>query len=369
MAALDFPCDPEEHVDGTVPWEDDLPLGIFPEAHPESCYHALRQQGLACTRLNAELFYEMGQIRRNLLLGCSTEELREIDLWDPCSDVSVWEEPSGKAGGRLLPPEERLENLNRQARWDHVERFLKHVYQWCQDGRAPEIVTHRNHQGRNTWRFRQLVWTEDGTTTPNSAPLEIPSGPTEILHAAWNFLFWCRRKWLKAYPGKVWLSEHCLHLIRHAFKALLAQFDVPPADWPEIREEAKPAWPSTVEARLAELKNQERRGLARLHHLQCQGRLTGVKLRLVIDFLDKLADEIALTQRRLDETIIMLARNNGYDEGYWGTRLELSHLSPDELLEMREEMRLVVTEYDQPSTGEPLTGSLIPLPPAQPTYI
>ena len=33
--------------------EDELPLGIFPEAHPEFCYHALRQQGLPCTRLNA----------------------------------------------------------------------------------------------------------------------------------------------------------------------------------------------------------------------------------------------------------------------------------------------------------------------------
>jgi hypothetical protein len=62
------------------PNEDDLPPGIFPEAHPESCFHALRQQGLPCTRLNAELFYEMGQIQRNRLEGCSTIELRDIDL-------------------------------------------------------------------------------------------------------------------------------------------------------------------------------------------------------------------------------------------------------------------------------------------------
>ena len=93
--------------------EDDLPLGIFPETHPESCYHALRQQGLACTRLNAELFYEMGQIQRNHLEGCSTEELREIDLWDALSGMSLWDEPVWKADGRLLAPEERLENLNR----------------------------------------------------------------------------------------------------------------------------------------------------------------------------------------------------------------------------------------------------------------
>ena len=117
--------------------EDDLPLGIFPEAHPESCYHALRQQGLACTRLNAELFYEMGQIQRNRLIGCSTEELREIDLWDQLSGMSLWDEPVWKADDRLLAPEERLENLNRQARWEHVEHFLKEVHEWCRHGRRP----------------------------------------------------------------------------------------------------------------------------------------------------------------------------------------------------------------------------------------
>jgi hypothetical protein len=66
--------------------EDDLPAGIFPETHPESCYHALKKYGFACTRLNAELFYEMNQLGRNRMMGCSTEELREIDLWDQCSD-------------------------------------------------------------------------------------------------------------------------------------------------------------------------------------------------------------------------------------------------------------------------------------------
>ena len=38
------------------PEENDLPIGTLPGAHPESCYHVLWQQGLACTRLNAELF-------------------------------------------------------------------------------------------------------------------------------------------------------------------------------------------------------------------------------------------------------------------------------------------------------------------------
>jgi hypothetical protein len=58
---------------------------------------------------------------------------------------------------------------------------------------------------------------------------------------------------------------------------------------------------------------------------------------------------MTLTQRRLDEALIKLARHNGYDEGFWGTTLEHSHLSPDLLLELREEMRLVTTsEEDQP---------------------
>ncbi len=46
----------EDFNDALENKEDDLPQGIFPEAHPESCRHALRQQGLPCTRLNAELF-------------------------------------------------------------------------------------------------------------------------------------------------------------------------------------------------------------------------------------------------------------------------------------------------------------------------
>ncbi len=133
---------------------DDLPIGIFPEAHPESCYHALRRHDLACTRLNAELFYEMNQLGRNRLMGCSTEELGEIDLWDQLSGASIWDEPVGRLEGRLLTPEEQLDNLNREVRWRHVERFLKEVYGWCRHNQAPDIVVHRNRQGRSTWRFR-----------------------------------------------------------------------------------------------------------------------------------------------------------------------------------------------------------------------
>jgi hypothetical protein len=88
--------------------EDDLPVGVFPEAHPESCYHALRQHGLACTRLNAELFYEMGQIQRNRLVGCTTEELRDIDLWDQLSGLSLWDEPLPHPESRLITPEKKV---------------------------------------------------------------------------------------------------------------------------------------------------------------------------------------------------------------------------------------------------------------------
>ncbi len=130
---------------------DDLPIGIFPEAHPESCYHALRHHDLACTRLNAELFYEMNQLGRNRF-GCSTEELGEIDLWDQLSGASIWDEPLGRPEGRLLTPEEQQENLTREVRWRHVERFLQEVYGWCRDNRAPGIVPYHNRKGRSTWR-------------------------------------------------------------------------------------------------------------------------------------------------------------------------------------------------------------------------
>ena len=348
--------------------EDELPLGIFQEAHPESCYHALRRQGLACTRLNAELFYEMGQIQRNRLVGCSTEELHDIDLWDQLSGMSLWDEPLWQLDNRPLAPEERLNNLNRQARWEHVERFLKQVNCWCQDGYAPVIVPHRNGQGRSTWRFRRLVWTEDGISPAWSAP-PFPFIPIQILQAAWNYLFWCRRRWLKSNPGKVWLSEHCLRLIRHAFRALLTRFAIPRSDWPDIKEEPKPFWPTKIEALLAELEARERRALARVHHLQKAGFLNADKLRRALNFLDNLADDLELAQRRLDEAIVKLARQNGYDQGYWGTTLEQFHFSQLDLLELREEMRMVVNEEKQPHPGEPPGNAPIFQPPAQPGHI
>jgi hypothetical protein len=351
--------DPEDDEEAQEINEDDLPLGIFPEAHPESCYHALKQQGLAFTRLNGELFYEMGQIQRNRIMGCSTEELRDIDLWDQLSGMSLWDEPLWKADDRLLAPEERLENLNRQARWEHVKRFLKQMYDWCSQGAAPEIVPYRNRRGQSTWRFRRLTWDEEGIRLPDSVTGTPPVSPVQVLHAAWNYLFWCRRRWIVSNKGRVWLSEFHLHLIRQAFLVLLEKFAVPKDAWPEIREEAKRPWPHQLEARLAELEDRECRALERLNRLQVPGLLTAEKLRRALDFLDDLANNIDLAQRRLSETIIKLARNNGYDEAYWGVPLEQCQISPEELLELREEMRMVVTEGDQLSPGEPpITGPI-----------
>jgi hypothetical protein len=338
--------------------EDELPLGIYPEAHPESCYHALRQQGLACTRLNAELFYEMGQIQRNRLIGCSTEELKDIDFWDQLSGLSIWDEPLPSLNNRLVNPEECQDNLNRQARWEHVENFLIEIHCWCQDGRAPEIVPHRNGQGRSTWRFRLLTGDEAGIRATDSVTGTMPANPTEILHAAWNYLFWCRRRWLKAHPKKVWLSEHCLRLIRHVFRALLTKFAIPRTDWPDIKEEPKPSWPTKLEARLAELEDRESRALRRLQQLQENNLLTADKLRIGLNFLDDLANDINLAQRRLDEAIIKLARNNGYDEAFWGNPLEHCQLSRLDLLELREEMRLITAEEDFPL----VSASPIPAP-------
>ena len=98
--------------------------------------------------------------------------------------------------------------------------------------------------------------------------------------------------------------------------------------------------------------------------------LTAHKLRQAIEFLDDLADEMALAQRRLEEAIIKLARNHGYDEAYWGAPLEQCHLSQLDLLELQEEMRIVLTEEEQPSPSEPLTsGKPIFQPPASPGHI
>jgi hypothetical protein len=167
----------------------------------------------------------------------------------------------------------------------------------------------------------------------------------------------------------VWLSEHCLHLIRYAFRALLTHFAIPPSDRPDIKEEAKPSWPTKLEAKLAELRDRERRALTRLHHLQQQRLLTQEKLRRALEFLDEMSDEIDLTQRRLDEAIVKLARQNGYDEDYWGSHLDLSQLNPEELLELKEEMRMVVTETTPPLTDDPVGVLAISQPVAGPCSI
>ncbi len=320
---------------------DDLPIGIFPEAHPESCYQALRIEGLACTRLNAELFYEMDQLGRNRRYGCSTEELREIDLWDPCAETSIWSEPAMKLDGQVISPEACQDNLNRVTRWYQVEYFLGRVYEWCQAELAPELVPHRNRRGQATWRFHSLSWTEAGIK-PVSEVRKLVT-PAQILQAAWNYLFWCRRRWLTAYPGKVWLSEPCLHLIRTAFRALLLRFTVPVEQWPPIKEEPKAVWPGRLEAQLAELLDREERAIRRLNYLSISGRLTGHKLRQAIGFLDDLAEEINRAQRGLDEEIVKQARQQGYDDTYSGTRLDLSDLTAPELLELKEEMRQLLS--------------------------
>ncbi len=126
---------------------------------------------------------------------------------------------------------------------------------------------------------------------------------------------------------------------------------MPESDWPEIREEPKPAWPNKLEAKLADLVDQERRGLKRLNYLWRQRLLDKVKLRRAMVFFDDLAEELAMTQRRMDEEIIKLARKNGYDHDYWGTRLDLADLTPDELLELKEEMRQVAAVEEEPSVS------------------
>jgi hypothetical protein len=124
-----------------------------------------------------------------------------------------------------------------------------------------------------------------------------------------------------------------------------------------------------MEAKLAELRDKERRAISRLNVLQHQKGLTEEKLRLALDFLDDLADEIDLAQHRLDEAIVKLARQNGYDEVYWGCHLDLSQLSPDELLELKEEMRMVVTETAPAATDDPAGGLVIFQPLSQPRSI
>ena len=179
---------------------DDLPIGIFPEAHPESCYQALRMEGLACTRLNAELFYEMDQLRRNRRYGCSTEELREIDLWDPCAETSIWSEPAMKLDGQVLSPEVvRITAIGSPAgtRWSTSwERFTSGLKQKL----APELMPYRNRQGRATWRFQGLSWTEAGIKPISE--VQGPATPAQILQASWNYLFWCRRRGLPPIPVK-----------------------------------------------------------------------------------------------------------------------------------------------------------------------
>jgi hypothetical protein len=342
----------EDKVDFDV-LMDDLPAGIFPEAHPESCYHALRQQGLACTRLNAELFYEMDQISRNRRSGCSTEELREIDLWDPCSETSIWNEPISSLKGHLITPEDRLDNHNRVTRWCHVEQFLRQVYLWCRQGRSPELLPHRHRQGRPSWRFRELKWTSDGIQPIDTE--DYPAEPQCILQAAWHYLFRCRRRWLNAHTGKIWLPGKQLHLIRRAFQALLTCFAVDPEEWPEIREAPDPrVWVAKLEAELADLQDKECRAIRRLQQLSLTGGLTAEKLRNAIEFLDHLSEKMAQTQRRLEENSVRGAREQASAEELYG-------LSPAVLLELKEELNSIRDAAPEPREIPPFSLAKRPL--------
>jgi hypothetical protein len=139
-------------------------------------------------------------------------------------------------------------------------------------------------------------------------------------------------------------------MIRHAFRALLNHFEVSPADWPDIKEEDKPAWPSKFEAKLAGCEARERKALERLDYLNRHKQLTKEELSVAVAYLDEVADKIAAAQRRMDEEIVRVARTCGYDDDYYGTRLELACLSPDDLLELKEEMRQVMAADIEPAS-------------------
>lgn len=105
----------------------------------------------------------------------------------------------------------------------------------------------------------------------------------------------------------------------------------------------------TLKDRLADLEEQEQQGI---HHLKqvCQsGQLSCEIITKALMFFNQMAEEVDLTQRLLEDEVCILVKDSGYN----GTRGWMSHglagLSPEELMELKEELDLMIISVVQAS--------------------
>ena len=90
--------------------------------------------------------------------------------------------------------------------------------------------------------------------------------------------------------------------------------------------------------RLADLEDQEQEGIQYLRQACQSGQLSCEVITKALMFFNQMAEEVALTQRQLEDEVCTLARNSGYDGTYGWISHGLAGLSTEELLELKEEL-------------------------------
>lgn len=94
--------------------------------------------------------------------------------------------------------------------------------------------------------------------------------------------------------------------------------------------------------RLIDLEDREQQGIQYLSQVCQSGQLSCELITKAMMFFDRMAEEVAFTQRLLEDEVCTLARDSGYDGTHGWISHGLAELSPGELLELKEELDQMV---------------------------
>lgn len=94
----------------------------------------------------------------------------------------------------------------------------------------------------------------------------------------------------------------------------------------------------TLKDRLSDLEDQEQQGMQYLRQACQSGQLSCEVITKALMFFNQMAEEVALTQRLLEDEVCIQARDLGYNGTHGWISRGLAELSPEELLELKEEL-------------------------------
>jgi hypothetical protein len=98
--------------------------------------------------------------------------------------------------------------------------------------------------------------------------------------------------------------------------------------------------------RLADLEDLEQQGIQSLNQLCQSGQLSCEVITKALMFFNQMAEEVALTQRLLEDEVCTQARDSGYDGTHGWISHGLAGLSPEELLELKEELdQMIISAF------------------------